>query len=156
MDEIDFKAIEMLTAQARITWAELAIALGLSAPATAERVRRLEADGVIKQYTAILGAEELGLNLTAFIAVTLDRPQHRQAFLVQVAQTSEIQECHHVAGDDDYLLKVRCQNTKHLDWLLTERIKGITGVTRTRTTIVLSTAKETAALPLPAHIDYEE
>lgn len=156
MDEIDFKAIEILTTQGRITWAELANALGLSAPATAERVRRLESEGVIRQYAAILGAEELGLNLTAFIAVTLDRPQHRAAFLEQVAQTLEIQECHHVAGDDDYLLKVRCQNTKHLDWLLSERIKGIAGIVRTRTIIVLSTAKEMAALPLPQQIDYEE
>ena len=154
MDRLDLKALEMLVDQGRITWAELASVLGLSAPATADRVRQLENEGVIHHYAAILDPDSLGFHLTAFIAVNMDRPNHRENFLEAVQHMPEVQECHHVAGDDDYWLKVRCINTKHLDWLLTEQIKAIDGVTRTRTTIVLSTSKETVALPLPQQLSY--
>jgi Lrp/AsnC family leucine-responsive transcriptional regulator len=88
--------------------------------------------------------------------VTLERPHHREAFLTAVQQQAEVQECHHITGDDDYLLKVRCKNTAHLDWLLNERLKRIDGVLRTRTMIALSSAKETATLPLPTDIEFKE
>ncbi|MBX3084703.1 MAG: Lrp/AsnC family transcriptional regulator [Anaerolineae bacterium] len=156
MDRLDLKALETLVEQGRITWAELASVLGLSAPAAADRVRQLENTGVILHYAAILDPTSLGFNLTAFIAVSMDRPRNREAFLEAIQNMPEIQECHHVAGDDDYLLKVRCINTRHLDWLLTEQIKSIEGVTRTRTTIVLNTYKETASLPLPQQLSYQD
>ena len=156
MDRLDLKALETLVEQGRITWAELASVLGLSAPAAADRVRQLESSGVIHHYTAILDPDALGFHLTAFIAVSLERPRHRDGFLEAVQNIPEVQECHHVAGEDDYWLKVRCFNTRHLDWLLTERIKTIDGVTRTRTTIVLNTTKETAALPLPQQLTYHD
>ncbi|NJL91783.1 MAG: Lrp/AsnC family transcriptional regulator [Coleofasciculaceae cyanobacterium SM2_1_6] len=60
----------------------------------------------------------------------------------------EIQECHHVTGDDDYLLKVRCANTRSLEALISNQIKGLPGILRTRTTLALSTVKETPALPI--------
>src|SRR5438874_1589867 len=148
MDEIDLKVLETLMQDARISWAALGETLGLSAPAAAERVRKLEAAGVIRGFTALVDAEALGRGLTAFIAVTLDRPEQRQPFLKMVGQLDEVQECHHVAGDYDYLLKVRCQSIRSLDRLVGETLKGLRGVTRTQTTIVLSTSKETTALPL--------
>jgi Lrp/AsnC family leucine-responsive transcriptional regulator len=154
MDEIDFKTIEVLMRQGRITWAELGNILGLSAPAAADRVRQLENHGVIKQFAALVDPVALGHGLTAFIAVNLDRPQHRAGFLERIQELPEVQECHHVAGDDDYWLKVRCLNTRHLDWLLSDQLKAIDGVTRTRTTIVLSTPKETSAVPLPQTSEY--
>jgi len=147
LDEIDIRALGYLMTEARITWAELAGRLGLSAPAAAERVRQLENKGVIQQYSALLSPEALGFNVTAFIAVSLEHPRDREAFLDKVAQTGLIQECHHVTGDDDYLLKVRCKTTRQLDWLLVH-LKETTNISRTRTTIVLSTTKETAHLPL--------
>lgn len=142
-------------ANGRLTWADLAALLGLSAPATADRVRQLEASGVIQQFAAILNAEALDLALAAFIFVTLERPHHRDGFLTLVQQQPEIQECHHITGDDDYLLKVRCKSTGHLNWLLNERLKRVDGVLRTRTLIALSSTKDTTALPLPHHIEYE-
>lgn len=148
LNEIDFKVLQYLMAQGRITWSELAGLLELSAPATADRVRRLEDRQVIQGYTALLNPEAVGLNLTAFVAVTLERPEHRAAFLELVQALPEIQECHHVTGDDDYLLKVRCRHTKDLERLISDRLKGLLGILRTRTTIVLSTLKETSALPL--------
>jgi len=134
----------------RVTWSELAATLELSAPATADRVRRLEERGVIQGYSALVNPEVVGCGLTAFISVTLERPEHRDPFLQRILELPEIQECHHVAGDDDYLLKVRCHSTQDLEQIIGEKIKSLQGIVRTRTTIVLSTAKETPALPLPA------
>src|SRR5260221_10277493 len=94
------------------------------------------------------------LDFGQFLDALQERPQHRAAFLQRVQELPEVQECHHVAGDDDYWLKVRCLNTQHLDWLLTEQLKAIPGVIRTRTTIVLSTPKETSAVPLPQTSEY--
>jgi Lrp/AsnC family leucine-responsive transcriptional regulator len=71
------------------------------------------------------------------------------AFLASVQAIPEIQECHHITGDGDYLLKVRCRGTRELEHLITDQLKVIPGVVRTRTTIVLSTLKETPILPLP-------
>lgn len=148
MDEIDYKLIRQMLAQARITWSELASILKLSAPATADRVRRLEERGVIKGYITLVDPKAVGYNLTAFIAVTLERPEHRTPFLQRIQELPSIQECHHVTGDDDYMLKVRCCSTEDLERLLSDDLKSLPGIVRTRTTIVLSTLKETPVLPL--------
>ena len=79
--------------------------------------------------------------------MALDKPERRHAFLKRIASLAEVTECHHVAGDDDYLLKVRCRGTRDLDRLLVESLKSIPGV-RTRTTVVLSTTKESVMVPL--------
>ncbi|MDX2215390.1 MAG: Lrp/AsnC family transcriptional regulator [Oculatellaceae cyanobacterium bins.114] len=148
LNEVDFKVIQHLMAQGRITWSELAGILELSAPATADRVRRLEDRSVIRGYAALVNPEAIGLHLTAFIAVTLERPEHRDAFLDRVNALTEVQDCHHVTGEDDYLLKVRCRHTKDLERLISEQLKALPGILKTRTTIALSTVKETPVLPL--------
>ena len=148
MDDIDRKALTRLQRNGRESWASLGAALGMTGPAAADRVRRLEERGVIRGYTALVDAESVGLVLTAFVAVTLERPQARAAFLKRVSALPEVLECHHVAGDDDYLLKVRCRGPLDLDRVLSEELRGIAGVARTRSTIVLRTAKETATLPV--------
>ena len=81
MDSLDYKIIRTLMDNGRITWAELAGVLGLSSPAAADRVRRLEEQGLIKGYTALVDAEASGYGLAALIAVSLERPAHREAFL---------------------------------------------------------------------------
>lgn len=148
LNETDYKIIQQLMAQGRITWSDLAGILELSAPAAADRVRRLEEKGVIQGYKAQINPESIGCHLTAFIAVTLEHPRHRAAFLQTVQDLSQIQDCHHVTGDDDYLLKIRCRHTKDLEHLITHKLKTLPGILRTRTTIVLSTLKETSDLPL--------
>ena len=148
LDTLDTQLINRLMERGRATWAELAGLAGLSAPSTADRVRRLEERGVIRGYAALVDPESVGLGLLAFVAVTLQRPEHRAAFLARIREMPEVQECHHVAGEDDYLLKVRCAGTRELERLLSEEIKGVEGVARTRTTVVLSTSKETAVLPV--------
>jgi Lrp/AsnC family leucine-responsive transcriptional regulator len=151
MDATDLKAIATLQRAGRATWATLGAELGMTGPAAAERVRKLETDGVIRGYAALVDPHAVGAMLTAYIAVSLDRPTARAPFLRRIARLDEIQECHHVAGDDDYLLKARCANTDALDHLLTDELKGIPGVVRTRTTIVLRTMKESVVVPLPPH-----
>ncbi|MDR3590576.1 MAG: Lrp/AsnC family transcriptional regulator [Negativicutes bacterium] len=148
LDSIDLKATKKLMAQARTTWSELGLELELSAPAAADRVHRLEKQGIIKGYHALVDPDALGYGLAAFVAVSLEKPEHRGAFLAKVQKSPLIQECHHVAGDDDYLLKVRCSGPRQLEWLISEELKAVPGVSRTRTTVVLSTAKETPVVPL--------
>ena len=145
---LDSKALTLLMQQGRASWTDLAQHLGLSAPSAAERVHRLEQRGIIRGYAALVDAEAAGYPLTAFVSVSLDRPDRRAAFLKRVANLPEVAECHHVAGDDDYLLKVRCRGTLDLDRFLVESLKTLAGVARTRTTIVLSTSKESVAVPI--------
>ena len=149
MDTIDMKAVERLQVMGRESWATLGVALGMTGPAAAERVRRLEADGVIRGYAALVDPDAVGAGLTAFVSVTLERPGNRAAFLRRVSRLTAIQECHHVAGDYDYLLKVRCAGTADLDRILTDELKAVPGVVRTRTTVVLRTLKESVIVPLP-------
>ena len=145
-DEIDRKILARLTGDGRSAWAELAGELGISAPAVAERVKRLRARGVIRGVHAVLDPAAVGLGLTAFIAVTLVHPRYRGSFLKMVQERREVKEAHHMAGEDDYLLKVHCRDTADLEHFLTDVVKGVAGVQRTRTSIVLGTAKELATV----------
>ena len=150
IDTLDRKVLKLLMRSGRATWAELGQLLGLSAPSAAERVRKLEQRGVIRGYAALIDPASVGRPLTAYISVSLASHRNRAAFLRAIAKMEQIAECHHVAGDDDYLLKVRCRGTQDLDHLLAKELKEKLGVARTRTTIVLSTAKESVRVPIDA------
>lgn len=147
-DRIDCMLLEQLAGQGRLTWTELGALVGLTGPAVAERVRKLEQAGVIQGYAALLEPARVGADLTAFIAVTVERPDQSPAFLARVGALPAVQECHHVAGEDSYLLKVRTAGTGGLERLISEQIKAIPGVVRTRSTIVLSTSKESPVPPI--------
>jgi Lrp/AsnC family leucine-responsive transcriptional regulator len=149
MDRIDLTLLRALADNGRAPFTELAELVGLSAPSTADRVRRLESDGTIRGYSATLEPAAIGLDLTAFIAVTLAGPADRADFLAAVAAIPDVVECHHVAGDDDYLLKTRCAGTAGLERLIGERLKSLPGVARTRSTIVLSSPVERPLAPEP-------
>jgi Lrp/AsnC family leucine-responsive transcriptional regulator len=144
---IDSKVARALVKNARATWAELAAMIGCSPPAAADRVHRMEDRGVILGYSARLSPEATGYPLTAFVAVILDRPARRADFLKQVLKMERVLEVHHTAGNEDYLLKVVSASTRDLDHFLSEVLKSIPGLARTRTTIVLATAKEAPLLP---------
>lgn len=148
MDTLDTKALAFLVQNGRATWAELGAHLGLSAPSAADRIRKLEEAKVITGYSALLDATAMGYPLTAFIFVTLAGQRNRAVFLRAIAKMPHIVECHHVAGDHDYLLKARCRTTADLDDLLANQLKQKLGIARTRTTIVLATAKETVQIPM--------
>ncbi len=145
---LDMKAIKLLLRNGRASWAELGKELGLSAPAAADRAHKLEQRGVIRGYAALVDPGAVGYPLTAYVSVSLASHQKRAAFLRAIDKMDQVAECHHVAGDDDYLLKVRCRGTQDLDHLLATQLKDKLGVARTRTTIVLSTAKESVQVPI--------
>jgi len=149
VDAVDLEILRTLVADGRITFSELASRVKLSGPSTAERVRRLEADGTISGYTAVLDPESVHADLAAFVSVTLAGPEARDTFLAAAEADPAILELHHTAGEGDYLLKVRCANTRELERIVSERIKGVGGVSSTRTTVVLSTAFERPLGVLP-------
>ena len=141
-DILDQKILEILQTQGRITWAELGSLLGLSAQASADRVRRMEEKGIIKGYTAQLNQKSLGYTLFAFVSFSFSQPKHVNKFLDLVKDFPEIQECHRTIGCDDFLLKIRCSNTEHLDAFLNEKLKLLPGILKINTTIILSSFKE--------------
>ncbi len=151
MDSIDLTLITELMKKGRSSWADLAHKVGLSSPGLMDRIRRLEEKKIIRGYRAIVDPEALGLMLTAFVAVTLEKPNQRVTFLKRVKSLPEIQEGHQVAGEYDYLLKIRCASTRQLDQVVSLGLKSITGVLKTHTTIVMGTEKETSELPVPRH-----
>ncbi|WP_214729652.1 Lrp/AsnC family transcriptional regulator [Exiguobacterium sp. s168] len=149
MDSYDLKIINFLKRDARMKWSTLAQHIGLSAPAVAERVARLQEQGIILQLTTVLDPSTFDYRLAAFVAVSLERPEHRAPFLKRVQELEHVLECHHIAGDDDYLLKIRCRDTEQLDEIITYQIKGLPGILRTKTTIIMRTEKESFHFPLP-------
>jgi len=149
MDAIDRRLLIRLQHAGRETWAKLGETLGLTGPAVSERINKLQQVGILKGFTALVHPDAVGVVVTAFVGVSLERPAMRDAFLKRVAAISEVQECHAVTGDEDFLLKVRCRSTLDLDRIVSEEIKGTPGVVRARTTIVLRTTKETTVVPIP-------
>ena len=149
MDPIDGLLIQRLQEDGRATQLDLAREVGLSQPAVAERIRKLEQRGVIAGYTARVDAAKLGFDITAFIGVGIDHPRHFEAFAERVMALDDVLECHRVAGEDSYLLKVKTRNTGTLDDLLVGTLRTIPGVTRTVTTIVLASIKEETAIRVP-------
>ncbi len=141
LDPIDQKILQALAANARITGAEIARKIHLSLPAVTERLRKLDKSGIIDRYTIRLNRAQLGLKITAFIQVWLEHAKATEA-KDYMLQLPEVLECHHMAGDYDLLLKVVVHDTAELETLLSAKIKGQPGVTRTSTTIVLSSYKE--------------
>lgn len=142
MDDVDRGLVACLTENGRVTASDAAKRVGLSLPAVAERIRKLEDAGVILGYTARVDRRKLGLGLLAFVFVDLDRPEHIEAFRQAVVGRPEVWECHHLAGEADYLLKVAVEDTAALEVFLSDGLKRLPGVVKTNTLIALSTLKE--------------
>ena len=156
MDEIDLQILSLLQADARIGNAEISRRVGLAASAVHERIRKLEQRGVVRGYHARLDPEALGRGLLAFISVQVDDRLTEETTGVQLARLPQVQEVHHIAGEDCYLLKVRCASTGDLGHFLQEEIGALPSVRRTRTTIALGTIKEGLELPVPAPAQGQE
>ena len=140
MDAIDTSIIKILQGNSRSSISEISTAVNLSIPAVSERIKKLESSGIIRQYTAILDPVHMKKDLTAIVFISLERPKFNDAFIVFIQGQDEILECHYLAGDFDYALKVVTENTASLELLL-NRIKSVPGIQKTRTIVVLSTIK---------------
>ena len=140
MEQLDREIVELLVKDGRMSYTDLGKATGLSTSAVHQRVRRLEQRGVIKGYTALIDAESVGLAMTAFISVKPFDPSAPDDIADRLAGIAEIEACHSVAGDENYILKVRVATPTELELLLA-RVRSVAGVS-TRTTVVLSTPYE--------------
>jgi len=148
MDAIDLKILELLQNEGRASHSEIAKTVGLSAPSVGERIKKLEGSGVLTRYVALLNPEKCNRQITAFIAITLDKPIYAKAFLQRIRELDDVLECYHVTGDMDYLLKVRTRSTSGLESLITNDLRPLDGVVSTRTMVSLSAAKEETRLSL--------
>jgi Lrp/AsnC family leucine-responsive transcriptional regulator len=147
LDQIDLKILYILQNDGRRRLADIADDVDLSAPAVMERVKKLEAGGVIRGYQALVDGKKVGKDITAFIGVSIGNQGDLEKFAAQMMRYGDVLECHHVTGDESFILKVKSANTHALEKLLAE-IRSVDGVTRTVTKVVLSTAKEGQALEL--------
>ncbi len=149
IDDIDIRIVEILQQNARTSNAEIARQVGMAPSAVLERIRKLEERGVIQGYAARVNPEAYGLGLTAFVFVRADERIGAPTTADRLAAIPEVQEVHHVAGEDCFLAKVRVAGTRALGELLRDRIGAIETIRSTRSTIVLDTVKESALLPPP-------
>lgn len=147
IDQIDLKILSILQNSGRSRLADIANEVELSAPAVFERVKKLEVNGVIKGYQALLDGKKVGKDITAFIGVSIGNQRDIDKFATQMLRNPDVLECHHITGDESFILKVKSANTTSLEKLLGE-IRSVEGVTRTVTRVVLSTAKESQVFDL--------
>ena len=150
LDEMDREVLRLLQDDGRISSAELARRVNLSAPGLQKRLKKLEQKGVIDRYVTLVNREALGLDLLCFAQVTLThhQPECVSNFCTRVQGLQEVLECHYLAGEFDYILKVVVADRHHLEKLLREQIIPIPGVDKIRTSIVLNEVKTSTSLPL--------
>ena len=149
MDEIDIRILEALQDDARCSRAALARRVGMSPAAVHERIKRLERAGIVTGYHAHLDPALAGSELLTYVEVFIEPPSEESAFLEAMAARPEVQEIHYVTGEFTCLLKVRVGDRETLKRFLIDRVNALEGVRRTRTTLVLSTSKESHRIILP-------
>jgi Lrp/AsnC family leucine-responsive transcriptional regulator len=148
IDEISFKILKILQEKARIPNVEVARQVGMAPSAVLERIRKLESQGFIDGYEVRLNPERFEKSLVAFVRIKTNGSRGTDTIGYALSEIQEIQEVHYVAGNDGYLAKMRVANTEELGRIVRNEISAIEGVLDTRTTVVLSTYKETARIPL--------
>jgi DNA-binding Lrp family transcriptional regulator len=151
LDEIDRTILRLLQENARTANAEIGRTVGLSGQSVQERIRKLEIAGIVRGYEANLNPAALGLEVTAFIEITIptgrNYDEEYKGISAFTTREPEVLEQHGVAGDIDMILKVRCVDIPRLNGLM-NRLHGATR-SHTKTIIVLGTRKETQRSPLP-------
>lgn len=147
LDEIDLKILQHLQKDGRAQRNKLADIVELSVPSVSERMRKLEEANLIEGYRAILNAKRFHFDVLAFIFVEVDGSNNYPKFVERVVDEPEVLECHSITGDGSHVLKVRTKNTESFEKLLS-KIQSWGGVSKTRSNVVLTSFKETRALPI--------
>ncbi|WP_374650128.1 Lrp/AsnC family transcriptional regulator [Dongia sp.] len=150
LDEIDRNIIALMQLDATMAYADLGERVGLSASAINDRLKRLRAKGVIRRVSAEIDAHLLGLDLMVFVLVELSGRSEELAFVAAMQAAPAVLECHHIAGEFSYLLKVRVASTAAYEEFLDRRLKSLPGIRRTQSLIALSSAKDSRVLPTAA------
>jgi len=153
LDAVDLKILTQLQEDARITNVALAEAVHLSPAPCLRRVRELEEAGLIRRYVTLMDAERLGLNVSVFISVSLEKQIESglRIFEDTIMQIPEVMECYLMTGDSDYLLRVVAPNLKALQEFITERLARIPGVSNIRSSMALKQVKYKTSLPINAN-----
>lgn len=148
LDAIDLKILQLLQDNARISYVDLALKVGLSTTPCLERVKRLERNDVIKGYRAILNPQHLGASLLVFVEISLETqtPKVFEEFRKAVHRLPQIQECHLVSGQFDYILKCRIAEMSAYRQLLCDVVLSLPGVKESKSYVVMEEVKEDAPL----------
>jgi Lrp/AsnC family leucine-responsive transcriptional regulator len=154
LDAVDRGLLEGLQENCKQSLAVLGKKVGLSAPSVVDRIHKLEEAGVIRGYAAELDARRVGKDVTAFIGVSTDRPAAIRSVAREVGLMDEVLDCHHVTGAHTLMLKLKTRNTETLEFLI-DRVRGLDGVTRTETMVVLSTHAERSRISLSEEVEGE-
>jgi Lrp/AsnC family leucine-responsive transcriptional regulator len=149
LDDTDRQILALLQDSTKIPQAEIARRVGLSTASINERIRKLEAQGVIRRWVALLDDRSVGNDITAFIEVFIEHPRREREFVELMQGLDEVQECHYVTGEFSCLVKVKVPDRQALRHLVLDRLNALEGVRQTRTLIVLETTKETTRQALP-------
>lgn len=150
MDNLDIKILKLLQQNSRVTASEISNRINLSVPAVGDRLKKLDVSGIIEKYTVILSAKKMNKNLMIIMFVSLESPKYTDPFINVIQIDDEIVECHYLAGDFDYVLKIITESTESLERLL-NKIKNIPGVQKTKTNVSLSTIKNNHSI-IPSEI----
>lgn len=142
MDTIDLKIIDVLKENSRASTSEISKRVKLSIPAVAERIRKMEEADIIEKYTIKVNRDKTNYKLLAFVFVNIDKTENVEGFRKSIVQYNSVLECHHIAGEYDYLLKLLVQDTKALEHFISHMLKNIKGVIKSNTIIALSSLKE--------------
>ena len=148
IDEISLRILKILQEKARIPNVEVARQVDMAPSAVLERIRKLEKQGYIHGYEVRLNPEKFRRNLVAFVTVITAMDGRKEDAGEALSKIPEVQEVHHIAGEDGFLIKVRASDTVALGKLIRERIQMLPSVRATRTTIAMATYKETARIPI--------
>ena len=148
IDQTSLVILETLQSDARISNAEIGRRVGLAPSAVFERIRKLEERGAVRGYNANIDPAAVDLGLLAFVLVRAEERGGAPRTEAALVAIPEVQEVHHVAGEDCFMLKVRARDTAALNDLLANQIGALESVRSTKTTIVLRTAKETSTIPI--------
>ncbi len=154
LDDIDRKILYILQKRGRITNAQLSKEIGLSPAPTLERVKKLESSGVIRSYHAKLDREQVGLGVSTFVLVTLKghNKANIQKFTESINKIDEIIECHHITGSGDFILRVVSKDIASYQKLMIEKVTDIIVVDNLQSSVILSTYKDSMAMPIPIPI----
>ena len=150
LDQTDKKILSILQANGKITNAQLAKEIGLSAAPTLERVKKLENSGIIQSYHAILDRSKIGLGVSIFVQASLSasRKELMKSFEKKINDIPEIVECFHVTGSSDFILKVLIDDINSYNDFIQEKLIGIDEIGNIQSMVVLNVLKDSKVLPV--------
>jgi len=145
MDRIDINILQCLTKDARMNASQISQKVNLSVSAVIERMKKMEASGLIRGYTAVIDEKLAGFNVQAMISIRLEHPKYNQEFNRQMCSHDRVMECFYITGDFDYMARIGVSSTEELTKVLHD-IKQMPGVSLTRTFVVLENIKQTSGM----------